>query len=73
MTSWRVRWMGHLACVGQRRSVYTALMGKPEGEKPHGRPRHRWESNMKMDLKEVGCKTWTGLIWFRIGAGGWRL
>jgi hypothetical protein len=44
-------------------------MGKPEGEKAHGRPRHRWENNIKMIVEDIGGKTWTGLIWFRTGAG----
>jgi hypothetical protein len=44
-------------------------MGKPEGKGPFGKPRHRWENNIKMDLQEVGCGSWTGLIWLRIGTG----
>jgi len=39
----------------ERRGVYRVLVGKPEGKKPPGRPRHRWEDNIKMDLHEVGC------------------
>jgi len=39
----------------ERRGLYRVLMGKPEGKRPLGRPRHRWEDNIKMDLKEVGC------------------
>jgi hypothetical protein len=41
--------------MGQRRGVYRVLVGKPEGKRPLGRPRHRREDNIKMDLKEVGC------------------
>jgi hypothetical protein len=41
--------------MGERRGVYWVLMGKPEGKKPLGRPRRRWEDNIKMDLQEVGC------------------
>jgi hypothetical protein len=41
--------------MGERRGAYRALVGKPEGRRPHGRPRHRWEDNIKMDLREVGC------------------
>jgi hypothetical protein len=48
-------WVGHVACVGERRGVYRILVGKREGKRPLGRPRHRWEGNIKMDLKEVGC------------------
>jgi hypothetical protein len=48
----------------------TALVGKPEGGRPLGRPRRRWEDNIKMDLREVGWGAWTGSIWLRIGTGG---
>ena len=46
--------------------VYWVLVGKPEGRRPLGRPRHRWEDNIKMDPQEVGCRGWTGLIWLSI-------
>ena len=46
------------------------LVGKPEGKRPLGRPRHGWENNVKMDLQEVGWGTWTGLMWLRIQTGG---
>jgi len=49
-----MRWEGHVACMGERRDVYRVLVGKPEGKLPHGRPRRRWEDNIKMDLQEVG-------------------
>ena len=41
--------------------MYRALVGKPEGKRPMGRPRRRWEDNIKMDLQEVGCKAWMEL------------
>jgi hypothetical protein len=41
--------------MGEMRDIYRILVGKPEGKKPLGRPRHRWEDNVKMDLQEVGC------------------
>jgi hypothetical protein len=41
--------------MGERRGVYRVLVGKPEGKRPRGRLRHRWEDNIKMDLQEVGC------------------
>jgi hypothetical protein len=41
--------------MGERRGAYRALVGKPECRRPLGRPRHRWENNIKMDLREVGC------------------
>ena len=43
------------ACMGERRGVYRVLVGKIEGKRPLGRPRRRWEDNIKMDLQEVGC------------------
>jgi GNAT superfamily N-acetyltransferase len=49
----RLRGVGHVARVGERRGAYRALVGKPEG-RPLGRPRRRWEDNIKMDLREVG-------------------
>jgi len=51
----RMRWAGHVACIGEGRGVYRVLVGKPEGKRPLGRPRHGWEVNIKMDLQEVGC------------------
>jgi hypothetical protein len=66
----RLRWAGHVACMGEVRGAYRALVGKPEGRRPLGRPRRRWEDNIKMDLREVGWGTWTGSVWLRIGAGG---
>ena len=52
----RMRWAGHVARMGEGRDVYRILMGKPEGKRPLGRPRRRWEDNIKMDLQEVGCE-----------------
>jgi hypothetical protein len=46
---------GHVARSGEGRGVYWVLVGKPEGKRPMGRPRHRWENNIKVDLQEVGC------------------
>ena len=50
----RVRWAGHVARIGEDRGVHRVLVGKPEGKRPLGRPRHRCEDNIKMDLQEVG-------------------
>jgi hypothetical protein len=50
----RMRWAGHVARMGVGRGVHRVLVGKPEGKRPLGRPRHRWEDNIKMDLQEVG-------------------
>jgi hypothetical protein len=41
--------------MGERRGIYRVLVGKPEGKRPLGSPRHRWEHNIKMDHREVGC------------------
>jgi hypothetical protein len=57
-----MRWAGHVARKGNRRGVYRVLVGKPEGMKPLGRPRRRWEDDIKMDLQEVGYGAWTELI-----------
>ena len=51
----RLRWAGHVARMGQPRNAYRVLVGKPRGKRPLGRPRRRWEDNIKMDLREVGC------------------
>jgi len=57
----------------ERIGVYSVLVGKPEGKRPLGRARRRWEDNIKMDLREVGCGVWTGSSWLRIGTGGGHL
>jgi hypothetical protein len=49
----RLRWAGHVACIRDRRVANRVLVGKPEGMRPLGRLRHRWEENIKMDLREV--------------------
>ena len=49
--------------MGERRGVYWDLVGKPDGRRPLGRPRSRWESNIKMDLQEVGCR---GMDWIEL-------
>jgi len=59
----RIRWVGHVARMG-RREAYTGFWwGKPEGKRPLGRPRHRWEDNFKMDLQEVGRG---GMVWIEL-------
>jgi len=59
----RMRWVGHVACMGEGRGVYRVLVGKPEGKRPLGRPRLRWEDNVKMDLQEVG---YGGMDWIEL-------
>ena len=55
--------MGHVARLGKQRGVYRFLVGKPEGQRPLGRPRCRWEDNIKIDLQEVeyGSVDWIEL------------
>ena len=58
-----MRWAGHVARVWERRRVYKVSVGKPEGKRPIGRHRHRWEDNIKMDLQNVGCG---GMDWIEL-------
>jgi len=55
---------------GKERCIRGFWWGKREGKRPLGRPRHRWEDNIKMDLQEVGWGDWTGLIWLKIWTDG---
>jgi hypothetical protein len=52
----RMRLAVYVACMGERRDVYRVLVGTTDGKRPLGRPRHRWEDNIKMDVQEVGCE-----------------
>ncbi|KAJ4427358.1 hypothetical protein ANN_24978 [Periplaneta americana] len=63
LKSRRLRWAGHVARMGESRNAYRVLVGRPEGKRPLGRPRRRWEDNIKMDLREVGCddRDWINL------------
>ena len=58
-----MRWAGHIARMGERRGVYRILVGKHEGKRPPGRPRRRWEDNIKMGLQQVvlGGMDWNEL------------
>jgi hypothetical protein len=69
----RKRWAGHMARMGEGRGVHRVLVGKPEGRRPLGRPRRRWEDNIKVDLQEVGGSGGTGWSGLRIGTGGGHL
>ena len=69
----RMRWVGHVARMGERRGVYRVLVGKPEGKRPLERPRRRWEDNIKMDFRKLDVGAWTGSNWFGIGIGGGHL
>ena len=59
----RMRWAGHVADMGERRGIYRVLVGNPEGKRPLGRPRQRWEDNIKTDLQKVGCG---GMDWIEL-------
>jgi hypothetical protein len=67
----RIRWAGHVARIGEQRGMYRVCVGKPKGKRPVGRPRHRWEDNIKIDLQEVGCG---GMDWIRLAQDreSWR-
>jgi len=54
--------VGHVARLGERRDAYMVLVGKPEGTRPLGKSRCRWEVNIKMELHDVGLGAWTGLF-----------
>jgi hypothetical protein len=62
----RMRWTGHAARMGEERNVYRVLIGKPEGKRPLGRPRRRWEDGIRMDLSETG---WGSVDWMQLGTG----
>jgi hypothetical protein len=59
----RMRSAGHVARMGEGRNVYMVLVGKPEGKRPLGCPRHRWEDGIKMDLKEIN---WGAVKWIHL-------
>jgi hypothetical protein len=59
----RMRWVIHVACMGEGRGFYRVLVGRPEGKRPLGRPRHRWEDNIKLNLREIGID---GVNWIQL-------
>jgi hypothetical protein len=67
----RMRWVGHVAHMGEGRGVYRVLVGRPEGKRPLGRRRRRWEDNIKLDLREIGIDE---ANWIRLAQdrGQWR-
>jgi hypothetical protein len=67
----RMRWVGHVARMGEGRNLYRFLVGRPEGKRPLGRPRRGWEENIKMDLRETGIN---GPIWIQLAQDSvqWR-
>jgi len=60
----RMRWSEHVARMGESGDVHRVLVGKPEGKIPLGRPKRRWEDNIKVDIQEVGCEAmdWIDLV-----------
>ena len=58
-----MRWAGHVGNMDERTGVYRVFVGNPEGRKPFGRPRRKWEDNIKMDLQEMGCG---GMDWIEL-------
>jgi hypothetical protein len=64
---------GPCSTYREGRGVYRVLVGKPERKRPLGKPRRRWEDNIKIDIYEVDVGVWTGLGWFRIETGGGHL
>jgi hypothetical protein len=65
-----MRWAGHVACIGEERKVYRVLVGKPEGKRSLGRPRRRWEDEIRMDLREIGWRVSTAFVGLWIGTRG---
>jgi hypothetical protein len=66
-----MRWEGNVACMEEERKLYKVLVGKPVGKRPLGRPRHRWEDGVRMDLREIGV--WR-VYWIRLAydSDRWR-
>jgi len=60
---------GRVARMGERRGAYSVLLGKPGGKRPLGRPRHRWEGHIRMDIQEVGCG---GMNWIDLARDRYR-
>jgi hypothetical protein len=59
----RMRWAWYVAHMGQMRNADSILVGKPEGKRPLGRPRHKWEDNIRMDVRKIG---WEGVDWMHL-------
>jgi len=69
-----MRWAGHVTRIGERRGVCRVLVGKPEGKRPLGRPRRRWERIiLRWILSKQDVGLWTETSWLRIGTGGGHL
>jgi hypothetical protein len=62
-----IRWAEHVALMTEIRNANNILLGKSEGKRSLGRPRRRWENNIKIDLRKIGFEVWIGFIWLRTG------
>ena len=69
----RMRWEGHVACMGEDRGVHRVLVGKPEGKRPLGRPRRRWKVILRWIFRKLEGLMGTRWSWFRRGTGGGHL
>jgi hypothetical protein len=65
----RMRWAGHAARMGKKRTAYRIFVEKPEGKRPLGRPRRRWVNNIKMDLRGIG---WDSMDWIDLSQGRYQ-
>jgi hypothetical protein len=65
-----MNWAGYVACMGKKRNACRIFLGRPEGKKLLGRPRHRWEDNIKITLRKVRLMVWTEFIWLRTETSG---
>jgi hypothetical protein len=68
-----MKWVGHVAHIGGMRNVYKIFIGKLEVEKLLGRPRHRWEDNIRMDLRDIGCKGVDWILLVQVRDQWWAL
>jgi hypothetical protein len=66
----RMKWVGHVACMGEETRVYKVLVGKPEGGRPLGRPRQGGRIELEWILGRLGGGVWSAFTWLRIGTGG---
>jgi len=69
----RIRWARHVVRMGEKRGVYRVLVGEPEGKRPLGRPRSRWEEILRWIFRKWVVGVWTGSSWLRIGTGSGHL
>jgi hypothetical protein len=65
-----IKWAGHVIRMGEVRNAYKIVVGRADRKKPYGGPRRRWEDNIRIDIREIWWKVWTGFTCLRIGASG---